>query len=67
MLPTSRTKTNNKNNTHFRLLVSYCLGGRVIAHASKIYNEDQQKRNSNRCPKKGSMCLAAKWQAPQYV
>ena len=53
MLSTSRTKTNNKNNAHFKLLMSF-LGGRVIAYASKIYKQDQQRTESNRCPEKGA-------------
>ena len=57
MLSTCRTKTNNKNNAHFKLLISSVLGGRVIAYASKICKEDQQRTDSNRCPKKGSRCL----------
>ena len=61
MLYTSRTKTNNKNNAHFKLLISSFLGGRVIAYGSKIYEEDQQSTDSNRSPKKGSRCLTAKW------
>ena len=60
MLSTSRTKTNNKNNAHFKLLISSFLGGRVIAYASKIYKEDQLRTDSNRCPEKGSMCLTPK-------
>ena len=30
MLSTSRTKTNNKNNAHFKLLISSFLSGRVL-------------------------------------
>ena len=40
MLSTSRTKTNNKNNVHFKLLISSVLGRRVIAYASKIHKQD---------------------------
>ena len=43
ILSTCRTKTNNKNNAHFKLLISSFLGGRVIAYASKIYKKDQQR------------------------
>ena len=57
MLSTSRTKTNNKNNAYFKLLILSFLGGRVIACVSKICKEDQQRTDSNRCPEKGSRCL----------
>ena len=42
MLSTSRTKTNNKNSAHFKLLISSFLSGRVIAYASKIYKKDHR-------------------------
>ena len=61
MLSTSRTKTNNKNNAHLKLLIWSFLSGRVIAYASKIYKKDQQRTDFNRCPEKGSRCLTAKW------
>ena len=61
MLSTSKTKTNNKNNAHFKLLILSFLGVRVIAYGSKIYKEDQQRTDSNKCPEKGSRCLTAKW------
>ena len=57
MLSTSRTKTNNKNNAYFKLLISSFLDGRVIAYASKICKEDQQRTDSNKCPEKGNRCL----------
>ena len=61
MLSTSRTKTNNKNTANFKLVILSFRGGRVIAYASKIYKEDQQRTDSNGCPEKGSRCLTAKW------
>ena len=45
------------NNVHFKLLISSVLGERVIAYASKIYKEDQQRTDSNRCLEKSSTCL----------
>ena len=54
MLYTSRTKTNNKNNVHFKLLISSFLGGRVIAYGSKIYKEDQQRTDYNKCPERAA-------------
>ena len=39
MLSVSKSKTNNKNNAHFKLLILSFLSGRVIAYASKIYKK----------------------------
>ena len=65
-LSTSRTKTNNKNNAHFKLFISSFLGERVIAYALKIYKEDQQRTDSNRCPEKGSKCLKLRQCAREF-
>ena len=67
MLSTSRTKTNNKNNARFKLLIWSFLSGRVIAYASKIYKKDQQRTDFNRCPERAAGALRQSGKLRQYA